>query len=376
MSSVKHRRSDTAAESPRPRGARSARASASARVAFPVLIRLPRLQLEPDPSDDDAVEPFGNEARMTIPLPPPSSEPPHSRGEVEGPRRALEHADTPLPPVSVQPFQFVFKASPWTRFQPPRWAVRGGVALVLVAVLLAAFSAIHNARKSDGDAADGLPVARTMPPEMGDDAWAPPPAGAASAPAVAVPPDRRADSPPATAQAPRPAAEALSRADDQAAEAHADSAAAADDRPARTAAVDPVAAVAVPAATSPAGEKLPAAETPDLEADEPLTGGSLTGGSWAGGPSSGGPLIGEPREAAAPPVEPPRYPVTDPSTFQYPADYHQRLRNRGGHPAASAEQAGGEGLMLNGPATSGASAYGGYPSTARLQPRIEPPPVR
>ncbi|TVS11574.1 MAG: hypothetical protein EA424_23630 [Planctomycetaceae bacterium] len=60
------------------------------------------------------------------------------------------------------------------------------------------------------------------------------------------------------------------------------------------------------------------------------------------------------------------YPLTDPSTYQYPSRYENLLGN-----AAKGIQ--DEGYPMSNPQT---SIYGWYPSTVRLQPRIEPPPIR
>jgi hypothetical protein len=60
------------------------------------------------------------------------------------------------------------------------------------------------------------------------------------------------------------------------------------------------------------------------------------------------------------------YPVTNPATFQYPVDYHERLLPRAPSLGTQSVQ----------PAPRGAGLYDRSPSTARLQPPIEPPPVR
>jgi hypothetical protein len=59
------------------------------------------------------------------------------------------------------------------------------------------------------------------------------------------------------------------------------------------------------------------------------------------------------------------YPTTNPATFQYPADYHLRL--------APNQQ---PGLRQTEPSPEGGSLYQWPANTARLQPRIEPPPIR
>jgi hypothetical protein len=363
MSSVKHRRSETVADSPRKTGVRAARTSAKAIAAIPVLIRLPHLPLEPSPDEEDAAKLTSNASRMTIPLAPTAVDSPRSDSAAGAAHRALEHVDTVVPRTLAEPAPFIFKASPWTRFRLPRWAIRGGVALMLVAVLVAAFSTIRKSQQADGDAAREPPLTMTMPSEIPDEELAGSSVEAASAPAEAVSQERRTEIAATASESLLPAAAAASSADDVRKEA-------ADpltEVAAKTDTLGSADAAALAAAKSPIVENPPTDETPELEANEPLT----------GGPSTDRPLTSEwPRETAATSVEPPRYPVTDPSTFQYPADYHERLQRSAGAAGKKAAQVDGEGLLLNGPAAGGAAAYGGYPSTARLQPRLEPPPVR
>jgi hypothetical protein len=61
----------------------------------------------------------------------------------------------------------------------------------------------------------------------------------------------------------------------------------------------------------------------------------------------------------------PDYPATNPASYQYPADYHERLLSPPGT----------YGSPQNSP-WSGGAGDSQRPSTARLQPRIEPPPIR
>lgn len=60
------------------------------------------------------------------------------------------------------------------------------------------------------------------------------------------------------------------------------------------------------------------------------------------------------------------YPVTDPGTYKYPVNYHEQLQAQPGLRASEGAPAGTNG---------GAGSYQ-LPSTARLQPRMDPPPMR
>lgn len=64
-----------------------------------------------------------------------------------------------------------------------------------------------------------------------------------------------------------------------------------------------------------------------------------------------------------------KYPVTKPSTYQYPKDYHTRLRG-----VADLNDARGTSSVSD--RRSGYGGNGGQPSTARLQPSIQPPSYR
>lgn len=80
------------------------------------------------------------------------------------------------------------------------------------------------------------------------------------------------------------------------------------------------------------------------------------------------PLIsGETARAANQPTSlPPVYPMTNPASYQYPADYHERLLS----PADAQDS------PRSSPWSGGGAGDDQRPSTARLQPRIEPPPIR
>lgn len=79
-----------------------------------------------------------------------------------------------------------------------------------------------------------------------------------------------------------------------------------------------------------------------------------------------GPL-GETANAIAAPSPPsPNYPATDPATYQYPTSYQDLFQPA----AADAHMAAGRARQDRG------SVYPWQPNTARLQPQIEPPPLR
>lgn len=65
-------------------------------------------------------------------------------------------------------------------------------------------------------------------------------------------------------------------------------------------------------------------------------------------------------------VSPYKYPVTDPSNYQYPEDYHTMFQG-------SPDTSNAPGIS---PGPSERGIYGPYPGTARLRPPIDPPPVR
>lgn len=73
-----------------------------------------------------------------------------------------------------------------------------------------------------------------------------------------------------------------------------------------------------------------------------------------------------PDEGRGPTPDQLTYLLTDPSTYQYPSRYENLLSN-----AAKGIQ--DESYPMSHPQT---SIYGWHPSTVRLQPRIEPPPIR
>jgi hypothetical protein len=77
-------------------------------------------------------------------------------------------------------------------------------------------------------------------------------------------------------------------------------------------------------------------------------------------------LTGWPPDGAREDLAQRSYPTTEPATYQYPSRYEQLF--------AGTQQ----GPQTESHATSNdqSSIYGWQPNTARLQPRIEPPPIR
>jgi hypothetical protein len=126
---------------------------------------------------------------------------------------------------------------------------------------------------------------------------------------------------------------------------------------------EPAAAPADPAPAIPAAAGIAAAADPKAaEAARAEANLPLTRGPAGTEPSTPADLSG--------------YPETNPTTFQYPVDYHLRLRSQTPAPAGEIDEMGTGGPAFNGPMAGRAAANGWQPNTARLQPRIEPPPVR
>jgi len=366
MSTAKHRRSVTVAGPQAGTGARVMPAAGKASERIPVLIRLPRLRLEPEPSEDLAAERDESELRMTIPLPRTVADPLRLPDAADDPRHTIDNTFGALAPMPSESSSFISRNSPWKRFHPPRWAVHGGIALVLFAVLGIAFSAIRQPQQANEDAPSQSPFAVTMPPpERPGDERPIRPAGVPVASADAVPQGPVTAAAAARTESSLPAGAAPASVADSGSDhaKTADTESQRADVPAET-----TAASQAPSATVvPMGAQRQTAETLDLDANTPLTGEASRDAAsvYAGQPTAGQPTAGQPR-----------YPATDPGTFQYPADYHERLRSRAGGPEARINEASSEGPLLNAPRTSEASVYGWQPNTARLQPRIEPPPVR
>jgi hypothetical protein len=99
---------------------------------------------------------------------------------------------------------------------------------------------------------------------------------------------------------------------------------------------------------------------------------TASGGAMPGGTEPQSPMVEPPETAtllgpANTGVETAvSYPVTDPGRFQYPAEYHELLRSR------SITRPGTD----NGPEPTGRNPNAWQPNTARLQPSMDPPPIR
>ena len=133
-----------------------------------------------------------------------------------------------------------------------------------------------------------------------------------------------------------------------------------------------------------APEEVPPSTQPEAEPETPSPPGPATAAAETGDPASaeapasdGATAQNDDVEPTEPPASSPEvpaeeawswqnYPATLPSTYQYPSDYERSLSNaqRGFHEEShrSTDQQ--------------SSIYGWQPSTVRLQPRIEPPPIR
>ncbi len=131
-------------------------------------------------------------------------------------------------------------------------------------------------------------------------------------------------------------------------------------------------------------EEVPPLTRPEAEPETPSPPGPATAAVETGGPaaalapsSDGATAQNDNVQPPEPPASSPEvpaeeawsrqnYPVTAPSTYQYPSEYERLLSSalRGLHEEShmSSDQQ--------------SSIYGWQPSTVRLQPRIEPPPIR
>ena len=397
MTTAKSRRSGTTAGS---RERTRHKAAGRAGEAIPVLIRLPRLAEETEPVEANRADADQAEIRATIPItvraPEPELLPPvpdaGGTAAVPPPPERRKESTQWIPSLAS-------RNSPWLRFRFPRWAVRGGLAAGLIAVLALALSAIwDSAPDQDSDqmagveAADvmalpGIPTAEMPPVPLSLISPATQGRSEPSAPLVKVGPtadaapsgpvanlanvrtaDQRSASPSENAD-PLVVAASMQHAPPPGPALPAEPPASPTPPVSATAEAPPTVVGPNPAEANPAQQNAPQANPADAIANEPDL--PLTGASAAA--------------EASRPTERHIYPETNPATFQYPADYHLRLRNRNGTAAGPGDgtQSGGpqfNGPQFNGPQfnrpTTNAAAGGWQPNTARLQPRIEPPPVR
>lgn len=359
-------RPETVADPPRRTKSQSANVPGKAGDVFPVLIRLPRLSIEPDAGRQAAMEHDESERQMTIPLTAALNDVRSSGYLPEEACRTSDKAGSMLaanpdaPPTS-------FPTPACARFRPPRWAVHGSLALFLFLVLAVAFSAIRQPAKKNS-----LEQSPSRPPQVVDV-----PSGIST---FGAPPVAREPAAPARVVRPRPATDLAEAAQEPRTPVDPSAVVAAElGQNASKPAVETEAAFAKPqlpeviAPTAPA-ESLAAGSAGPAPPPTDHSAGDRRQPEQAATVQSDLPLIGgADRET---PAARHRYPVTDPATFQYPADYHERLFNRTSRIADRTNEPGAGDSLRSGPKTGGASVYGWQPNTARLQPRIEPPPVR
>jgi len=327
------------------------------------LIRLPELHLELEPTADRGR--IEDTSRGTIPLmaaPADSGPPPGSQADESRPAPSASVGGESAAAGENAPARW--RPPPWSAFRVPRSAFRGGIALGLVAVLVIAFLAILGPSPKPGSAvAQGESTpAVALPAASAENV---PPAGLPAQAGLPAPP---APDTAAGAAAPAaPAKDAAKQEEGSTEEAPAAAATGGDDN--QPSSVDAAASGGPPAAPAPAPDQ-PEARAPQEQAGTaaPVSAPDSGNKPSAPAPADTGPLLtsepapGDPGSAG----EVHSYPVTNPTTFQYPPDYHERL-------LPHARSTGTQNFQ---PAPSGAGLYDRSPSTARLQPPIEPPPVR
>jgi len=263
----------------------------------------------------------------------------------------------------------------WSEFRVPRPTLRGGIALGLVAVLVIAFLAISGPSPKPGPPVaqgEGAPAVELPAVELpAASTEGVPPAGPSVQVGLVAPPV--IDTAPGSAASAAPAKDAAKQKEGSTEEAPA-AAARGGGGDNKQSPVDAAPAGGPPAAPAPAPEQpeatalQQATATAAQERTASAAASDAVNKPSAPVPADTGPLLaseaapGEPGAAG----EVVSYPVTNPATFQYPVDYHERLLRR-------APSLGAQGVQ---PAPSGAGLYDRSPSTARLQPPIEPPPVR
>ena len=358
MSTAKTRRPATAAD---PQRGASAKKSGKAREPIPVLIRLPELRTEPETEPDNEVLAAEEASREAIPLPatPTASVPPPAlHAELSRPDTAAIVGEEPRPAAVAS---LGWHRPSWFEFRLPHGMVRGGIALGLVTVLIIAFFAISGRSRKAGTAVteDKMASPAAMFP--------------AGVPAVAMP-----AAPPAAAAKPLAPADTTN---DKEAAGKAEAAEAAIVGPANAAGSErSQAPQQPPEAAKSAGPPAGQTQTPRPQQ------GAIPQAPVETAAAAGGQQLGSRAQAPAPADADSRslpasgtatgdagvsgggysYPLTNPATFQYPPDYHERLQ---GQPRGGAS-------LNGGPAPSGAGQGDQQPSTARLQPRMEPPPIR
>lgn len=385
--------------------------SPAAFESLPVLVRLPRLSSEPAPqpiaaaveSETDA--PKTNQ-RAQIPVSPS----PSSSADADAGCQMATPARSPATPHA--PLVFSTFGSPWVRFTPPRWATRTAVALALFAVVAIAFSLLRGpspglgpiagdpllldiAKSPDGVAprqdvrAQPSPLAATTSaPRAGEGAND---AGKTARPSIYTPvtasrnDGRPVDSVrhPSTAPvAMEVAAESKPRHDKT--PAPPTGVASAKPSARHVAVTPPVESPLIPnhdrsesaeqAAAAAAGLPLAAAqETSPIGGASPQMASTLSSGPSSSNEPS--PCLAA-SEADREVRRANGYPVTDPATFQYPIDCHQRLLAQREGSLGGFQGASQTGRSPDTQATDGPAFSEPPPSNARLGPRIAPPPIR
>jgi hypothetical protein len=330
----------------------------------PVLIRLPDLSEALASAETSQVSPTAERnLKFQTPL-APATPPSATAAVVHRPDEARNTiVDASIPEQDGQstpaksPAMASGVAAPWSRFPVPRPVVHTAVAVGLLGILILAYLAIvgggDSSREVAGDKPAGIDALdssfthdhSTVHEDESPDAHGAPLLPAESQKATSSPPS---------------AATAVELSDLEAPAAS-------------TTDVKDKEEIEAPSFPEPPVENPPAAADRSLQ--EPEQGADEPGDVRQPGIPFGPPQEDLPEAPAAADfansgsVDQPSagsYPVTNPATFQYPADYHERL---GFQTEASPGQP-------SSPRTDGSGDYGWQPSTARLQPRIDPPPIR
>lgn len=357
MTTAKTRRPATAAGPPR--GVRQTK-SGIAHEPIPILIRLPELQAEPEPRADNEAVTAEAGPRAAIPLlPTPMVPGPRPASIAESPRpnagaaRGETASDAAMPPPNRRRLS-------WSRLRPPRWAVRGGTALALLAVLVFAYSAIVGpSRKSNSAVAEGeMTSDEILPPSGLPAVGLPAPPAPAAQETAAISPTSGDAAQGVAQEEKQPAAKPANEAGGNGGKA---------EPPSENTAKSTAPSTDPTSTSSPQEESVPQDPTRPAAAAGRL---NLGGQANAPAPTAADtplPLTsGSPQRDTDAGVDAHNYPMTDPATFQYPPDYHLRLQG----------QARGPESLNAWPVPHGAGQSDREPITARLQPRIEPPPVR
>ena len=341
--------------------------------SYPVLLRLPALRVaeggeqSPDAKSSDA--PLASESPTVTNA---GSEP-----------KAAEHMAAPAPrqeAVNPSPAPTTSPAdrATWSRFQGVRLLGQVFIAALVIGLGLAAYLVLAGGH-------DASSTAKNSPAPGADQS---PPASAEAA--QQTEPERPADSqnstfadaPPVPPDVPEPpASPSLSQSEDPPPQASVPSVEeslvtnAPRSAPAN-AAVAPATSLLEGTRPQDNSERLPA--SPSLAADRrgpateiDLTGPAIYSASRSRAAASQRPLLSEPADPGPPgpsdrAAPSSTYPVTDPGRFQYPAQYQEVLRSRASSRPATDNSTG----------SAERSANAWQPSTARLQPRLESPPIR